>query len=144
MSRNPSQDIHGILLPPSQATCSKHPKTNPRREAFVRHYLETGNATKAAIAAGYSEKSAAAAGSRLLTISEIEGAIDNALLRQAELSDISATYVLEGIRAIADAPSARHADKLRALELLGKHLKLFSDRVEQDTQITVTIERVGG
>ena len=34
-------------------------------------------------------------------------------------------------------------DRLRALELLGKHLKLFTDKVEQDTQITVTIERIG-
>ena len=66
-----------------------------------------------------------------------------ALLRQAELSGISATYVLEGIRAIAEDSSARHADRLRALELLGKHLKLFTDKVEQDTQITVTIERIG-
>jgi hypothetical protein len=51
--------------------------------------------------------------------------------------------VLGGIRAIAEDPDARHADRLRALELLGKHLKLFTERVEQDTQITVTIERIG-
>jgi phage terminase small subunit len=131
------------LLPPSQSSRTKQRKTSPRREAFIRHYAETGNATKAAILAGYSEKSAAAAGSRLLTSPEIKGAIDNALLRQAELSDISATFVLEGIRAIAENPTARHADRLRAYELLGKHLKLFTERVEQDSQITVTIERIG-
>ena len=51
--------------------------------------------------------------------------------------------MLERIRAIADDPKARNADRLGALELLGKHLKLFTDRVEQDTQITVTIERIG-
>ena len=106
--------------------------------------METGNATKAAILAGYSEKSAAAAGSRLLTNPEIKGAIDNALLRQAELSDLTATFVLEGIRAIADCPNGRHADKLRAYELLGKHLKLFTDKSEVDNKITVTIERIGG
>lgn len=70
-------------------------------------------------------------------------AIDNALLRQADLSDITATYVLERIRAVADDPKARNVDRLRALELVGKHPKLFTDRVEQDTQITVTIERIG-
>ena len=143
MSATPSQNIAGILLQPSQSTPEKCSKRNPRHQAFVRHYLETGNATKAAILAGYSEKSAAAAGSRLLTNPEVRGAIDTALLRQAELSGISATYVLEGIRAIAEDSSARHADRLRALELLGKHLKLFTDKVEQDTQITVTIERIG-
>lgn len=51
--------------------------------------------------------------------------------------------MLEGIRAIADNPNARYADRLRAYELLGKHLKLFTDRAEVDTQITVTIERIG-
>lgn len=61
-----------------------------------------------------------------------------------ELSSISATFVLEGIRAIAENVDARHADRLRAYELLGKHLRLFSDRIEQDTHITVTIERIGG
>jgi hypothetical protein len=57
---------------------------------------------------------------------------------------MTATFVLEGIRAIAEDLNARYADRLRAFELLGKHLKLFTDRVEQDTQITVTIERIGG
>jgi len=52
--------------------------------------------------------------------------------------------VPEGIRAIAENPDARYSDRLRAYELLGKHLKLFTDKVEQDTQITVTIERIGG
>jgi phage terminase small subunit len=105
--------------------------------------LETGNATTSAIAAGYSEKSASAAGSRLLTNPEIKSAIDTALLRQAELSDLTATFVLEGIRAIAENPNARHADRLRAYELLGKHLKLFTDRAEVDHEITVTVECIG-
>ena len=143
MSATPSQNVAGILLPPSHSTRKSCSKPNLRREAFVRHYLETGNATKAAVLAGYSEKSAAASGSRLLTIPEIKGEIDSALLRQAELSGISATFVLEGIRAIAENTSARYADRLRAYELLGKHLKLFTERIEQDTQITVTIERIG-
>jgi phage terminase small subunit len=143
VSTTPLHDVNGILLPPSQKNDTKCRKPNPRHQTFIHHYLQTGNATKSAILAGYSEKSAAAAGSRLLTNPEIKGAIDTVLLRQAELSGISATYVLEGIRAIADDPDARHADRLRALELLGKHLRLFSDRIEQDTQITVTIERIG-
>ena len=117
-----SQNIAGILLPSSQSARTKQPKPKPRHLAFIRHYLETGNGTKSAILAGYSEKSAAAEASRLLRKREIKDAIDAELLRQAEMCGISATYVLEGIRAIADDPTARNADRLRALELLGKHL----------------------
>ena len=51
--------------------------------------------------------------------------------------------MLEGIRSIAENPNARHADRLRAYELLGKYLRLFTDKAEMDQQITVTIERIG-
>jgi phage terminase small subunit len=139
----PSQDLAGILLPLSHSDTPKHAKSTPRQQAFIRHYLETGNGAKSAILAGYSERSAAAAASRLLTNREIKSAIDAELLRQAEMSGISATYVLEGIRAIADDSKARNADKLRAYELLGKHLRLFVEKIEQDSKITVTVERVG-
>lgn len=102
MSITPSQNVAGILPPPSQPAREKAPRLRPKLQAFVRHYLETGNGTKSAILAGYSKKSAAAAASRLLTIPEIKAAIDGELLHRAEMSGISATYVLEGIRAIAE------------------------------------------
>ena len=143
MSSTPSHNVAGILLPPSQFPRTKAPKPKARQQAFIRHYLETGNGTKSAILAGYSENSAAAAASRLLTIPEIKGAIDAELLRRAEMSGITATYVLEGIRAIADDSTAKHADKLRAYELLGKHLRLFVEKIEHDSKITVTVERIG-
>jgi len=51
------------------------------------------------------------------------------------MSGISATYVLEGIRAIADDANAKHTDRLRAYELLGKHLKLWTEKVEVDVML---------
>jgi hypothetical protein len=51
--------------------------------------------------------------------------------------------VLEGLKAIADDPDAKHSDKIRALELLGKRLRLFTEQSEEDQKITVTIHRVG-
>jgi hypothetical protein len=70
------------------------------------------------------------------------GVMQAELARRAEISGISARYVLEGIRKIADDNEARRADKLRAFELLGKHLRLFAEKVEQDTQLTFIIERL--
>jgi len=57
---------------------------------------------------------------------EVKAVIDAELLRRAEMSGITDTYVLEGIRAIAENPDAKDADKLRAYELLGKHLRLWT------------------
>ncbi|HKF02413.1 MAG TPA: terminase small subunit, partial [Candidatus Sulfotelmatobacter sp.] len=76
MNTTPSPDIAGTLLKPSQPCRIKQPKPSPRRQAFFQHYLETGNGTKSAILAGYSEKSAAAAASRLLTNPQIMGAME--------------------------------------------------------------------
>jgi len=143
VNTTPEPDIAGTLLKPSQRTHAKRPKPNARREAFVRHYLDTGNGTKSAILAGYSEKSAAAAASRLLTNAEVMAAIEAGLSLRAERSGISAKYVLEGIRAVANDSDARNADKLRAYELLGKHLRLFAEKVEQEAHLTVIVERIG-
>ena len=126
MSTAHSQDLVRILRSPSHITRKNSLNTSPRRETFIRRYLETGNATKSAISAGYSQKSAAAAGSRLLKKDEVKAVIDAELLRRAEMSGITDTYVLEGIRAIAENPDAKDADKLRAYELLGKHLRLWT------------------
>ena len=65
------------------------------------------------------------------------------LALRAEKSGISARYVLEGIRAVANDSEARNADKLRAYELLGKHLRLFAEKVEQASHLTVIVDRIG-
>lgn len=46
-----------------------------QHQLFVDNYIKTQNATKAALAAGYSEKSAHTQGSRLLKRSDIQGAL---------------------------------------------------------------------
>lgn len=52
---------------------------NPKQRAFIEHYVVTRNATQAAIAAGYSEKTATKQGSRLLTNEDIRKAVDEKL-----------------------------------------------------------------
>lgn len=47
-----------------------------RRQAFIDHYLATNNVTKAAILAGYSKKTAASQGSRLLKDAKIAAVVD--------------------------------------------------------------------
>ncbi|MEX2643744.1 MAG: terminase small subunit [Acetobacterales bacterium] len=47
------------------------PMASPRQEAFCHHYVLTGNATKSAVAAGYSPRSARSLGYRMLTNDDI-------------------------------------------------------------------------
>ena len=74
-----------------------------RRRHFVDAYLVHGNATRAAIAAGYSAASAASIGSELLTMPNVRAAID---ARQAERSAelrVRADKALEELARIAFA-----------------------------------------
>jgi phage terminase small subunit len=106
---------------------------------FVKEYQVDRNATQAAIRAGYSEHTAKSQGQRLLTNVDIGAALDKQTQKIAAKVDISAQDVLQSIKDIRD--DARQADKysdaLKANELLGKHLKLFTDKIEQETTITV-------
>ena len=45
---------------------------NPKQKRFVEEYLRTGNATEAALTAGYSAKSARSQGSKLLSMPEVQ------------------------------------------------------------------------
>lgn len=61
-----------------------------RYKAFVEHYISNGqNATEAAIAAGYSAKTACSQGSRLLTNVEVEKLLEGRI--EKSLSNLSLT-----------------------------------------------------
>ena len=56
--------------------------------------------------------------------------IQAVLQAELEKSGITAQYVLESLKGIADAPTTRNSDRIASLTLLGKHLKLFSEQVD--------------
>lgn len=150
-----------------------------KQQRFVDEYIVDLNATQAAIRAGYSAKTAAQQGERLLRNVEVRRAVDEALEERADRVNVKADDVLRELLRIAttdlsgaydehgrllplkDIPrDLRRAiagveteelwgapedgersqigttrklklwDKTKALELLGKHLKLFTDKVE--------------
>lgn len=132
----------------SKATKPGDPsKLNPRQQQFVREYIIDLNATQAAIRAGYSEKSARAVASRLLTDANISTAVEQAKAARAEKTGISQDYVLdvinqtiqrclqaEPVRDKEGNPTGEYkfdaSAVLKGAELLGRHLGTWNDKLK--------------
>jgi len=81
----------------------------PRQQAFVDHYLVSGNATRAAIAAGYSKRAPRRAGSALLDSPAVSAAIRAAMAARSERTNITADRVLVEMARIAFSDIGRVA-----------------------------------
>jgi hypothetical protein len=102
----------------------------PKQAAFVMEYLKDLNATQAAIRAGYSEKTADQQASRLLTNVKVQEAVTKGREKLAAKVEVTTERVLGGLLAEAtadDGPTCKTA-RVKAWELLGKHLGLLTDR----------------
>lgn len=119
----------------------------PRQERFVQEYLVDLNATQAAIRAGYAKRGAEVTGHRLLRNPKIQCAIQAAQKRREKRVEITQDFVLQGLlenfhRSMEEMPVLDHQGEpigffkydgrvaLRSLELLGKHLGMFREKVE--------------
>lgn len=119
----------------------------PKREAFVREYLIDLNATQAAIRAGYATKRADAIGYDLLRMPEIAAAIQAAMDARAERVQRTADDVLRDIQKVKASCMGDAVDQhgniamvdpkaaLKALELEGRHLKMFTDKIEHSGKV---------
>lgn len=147
----------------------------PKQNQFVAQFLVDGNATQAAIRAGYSAKTAYSAGERLLRNVDVARAVADAQKRRLERVELKADDVLRELltfakvdpsqafdargrllplrdmpedvrRAISAVEMSRGRlsrvkfwDKTRGLELLGKYLQMFSEKVEHNHTGAVSI-----
>lgn len=109
----------------------------PKQQLFLNAYLANPNATQAAIAAGYSEKTAKSQGGRLLT----NVAIQEAIRGRVNDAIITADEILNGVKAIA-LGGKREADQLKAFELLGKHLAMWTEKTITEGSAKIEIEYV--
>lgn len=117
-----------------------------KQEAFVNEYLVDLNATEAAVRAGYSEKTAGKIGSENLKKPEISMAIAEKMKQRESRTQITQDFVLTELYEIArkeasDFPESdlKYSNKLKALELLGKHLGMFTERLNVETAVPVKI-----
>ncbi len=104
--------------------------TNKQKQ-FADEYCKSLNAT-AAYKKIYqcSDKVANMAGSRLIVNDSISKYIKDRLKRVSDNQEIKTEYILKNIKEIADKKTSSDRDKLKALELLGKHLSMFTDKFD--------------
>ena len=110
-------------------------KLTPRQRAFVAAYA--GNATQAAIAAGYSAATAQQAGSRLLcnvvvaaAIRAREGQRTGTAIASREQRQAFWTATMQSVETDIGA-------RLKASELLGKSEADFTDKIEHSGALTL-------
>ena len=126
-------DLRGMLAPTGFtgvfAVGGKEVTVTEKQKRFVAEYLRQPNGTQAAIRAGYGEKNAASAASRLLRDPQIRQALQGIV---EVYGGVEPEDVLRELRSVAFAGASdesgaqvKYASKLRALELLGRYLGLF-------------------
>jgi phage terminase small subunit len=99
---------------------------NHRRKSFIAEYLLNGNATEAALKAGYSNQTAYSQGQRLLKNVEIMNEIKQSQERVQEEAEIKLREVVLQIRFLA-IHGKTEAIRLKALDMLMKHLGGYMD-----------------
>lgn len=111
-------------------------KLTPKQQAFADYYIQTGNATEAAIKAGYSEKTARITGCENLTKPNIVTYIEE---KQKEI-DAQRTADIVEVRVFWTETmrnsTNRMKDRLKASELIARTSGAFLEKVEVNGTIT--------
>lgn len=124
---------------------------NARQRMFVKEYLKDLNGTQAAIRAGYSVKSAQSIATENMRKPFIADEIKKGLLKREVKLELNAEWVLRNLKAVSDrclqevTPIVERINGeavetgefkfdssgvCKANELIGKHLKMFTEKHE--------------
>ena len=129
----------------SKGNGSEPPKLSPKHEGFCQRYVTNGyNASEAYVFVGYSPNGASAGAARLLAKVSIEARVEELMDGGAERAELTVEWIIEKLeeniaRALTNVPvtdaignpigiytyQGNVANK--ALELLGKHLRMFDE-----------------
>jgi phage terminase small subunit len=116
----------------------------PKQRAFVIEYMKDRNATQAALRAGYSQKAAGTVGCNLLKNPVVAKLIaDKEEANQVDAL-VTVDKIIHRLNKIACDEQEKTSDRIRADELLGKHLGMFTERVEMKGQIDTAVTKLDG
>jgi phage terminase small subunit len=138
---------------------AKKDELTPKQRKFADYYIQLGNATEAAIRAGYSKKSARYVGSENLKKPLIEEYISKIMAEKdaeriadqdevlAFLTQVMRGEIIEqvplldgdGYQRLASLDEAQPKDRIKAAELLGKRHSLWTENHNISGDIGVNI-----
>lgn len=117
-----------------------------KQKKFVDEYLCDLNATQAAIRAGYSKKTAGSVGNENLKKPEIQIYLKERQMERQKRTEVTQDMIVQHLAKVAflefDSEPivegiAKTSDKIRALELLGKHSGMFTDKIQMSGEMSV-------
>ena len=136
-------------------------KLNVKQKAFADYYIETGNAYQSAIKAGYSENYSKGNIIKLLENESVKNYIKEKMqqiesdriakaeevlaflsssLRGEVVEEVVATETVDGmIKPVILKKQISAKDRIKAAELLGKRYALFTEKVDLEGNVGVTI-----
>lgn len=134
-------------------------KLTIKQKKFADEYIISGNATEAAIKAGYSKNSARSMGNENLTKPDIKSYIDEKMKELEDKAVASQQEVLEYLTRVMRGEEKEEVlanignfeqeikemtvgakDRIKAAELIGKRYSLWTDKVDLDSNITIVFE----
>ena len=129
----------------------------PKQQRFIEEYLVDLNATQAAIRAGYSAKNADKIGPELLGKTRVAEAIAEAIQARSKRTEIDQDWIIKQLKGVYEASiegrpvcdkdgnekgfSFNPAAANKSLELLGRHLGMFTDNLNLSGEVALTHEQ---
>ena len=108
-------------------------KLTEKQKAFCREYVIDFNASQAALRAGFSKKNHEHIGWELLQKTTVQRYLKKLTVEQEEKAEISVQNIISDLTRIKkdclNAEKPKHAEAIKVLELLGKHLGMWIENI---------------
>lgn len=154
------KSIHKVSAFLVQKGADDMKKLTIKQKKFADEYIISGNATQAAIKAGYSEKTSTVIGAENLTKPNIKAYIDERMKELDEESIANQSEVLKFLTSIMRGEQTEQTlisdgseqgqritnievsakDRIKAAELLGKRYGSWTDKVDLSSDLTLIFE----
>lgn len=115
----------------------KEVKITPKQKRFCEEYIKTYNATKACSDAGFSKNRASEIGYQLLQKTTVKDYIHTLEVERANKAEIDEVELIKDLKNIKNNESLKPADRLKAMELLGRYKGM--DKTKSDNTVRIIV-----